>query len=64
MQAMQSQILCHIKLHPINVGNVICIEVCHAQLSFPFADGLDFFFDKKEEARKLVDFLLAVVPCR
>jgi len=27
-------------------------------------DGLDFYYDKKEEARKLVDFLLAVVPCK
>ncbi|XP_065052415.1 60S ribosomal export protein NMD3-like [Rhopilema esculentum] len=27
-------------------------------------DGLDFYYDKKEEARKLVDFLQSVVPCR
>jgi len=27
-------------------------------------DGLDFFYGKREEARKLVDFLMTVVPCR
>lgn len=27
-------------------------------------DGLDFFFDKKDDARKLVTFLETVVPCR
>ena len=27
-------------------------------------DGLDFFFASKSEARKLVDFLLAIFPCR
>lgn len=27
-------------------------------------DGLDFFFSSKDNARKLVDFLLTVVPCR
>ena len=27
-------------------------------------DGLDFYFDKKDDARKFVDFLLTVVPCR
>ncbi len=27
-------------------------------------DGIDFFFDKKDDAKKLVDFLQAVVPCR
>lgn len=26
--------------------------------------GLDFFFDKKDDARKLADFLVTVVPCR
>ena len=28
------------------------------------ADGLDFFFAQKQEARKLVDFLQTVAPCR
>jgi nonsense-mediated mRNA decay protein 3 len=28
------------------------------------SDGLDFFFAQKQEARKLVDFLQTVVPCR
>ncbi|RWS27812.1 60S ribosomal export protein NMD3-like protein, partial [Leptotrombidium deliense] len=27
-------------------------------------EGVDFFFDKKDDARKLVDFLQTVVPCR
>ncbi len=27
-------------------------------------EGIDFFFDKKDDAKKLVDFLQAVVPCR
>lgn len=27
-------------------------------------DGLDFFFDKKDDARKLADYLCTVVPCR
>ncbi|CAG2162212.1 unnamed protein product [Oppiella nova] len=26
--------------------------------------GIDFFFDRKDEAKKLVDFLLSVIPCR
>lgn len=26
--------------------------------------GLDFFFDKRDDARKLADFLVTVVPCR
>ena len=29
-----------------------------------FSDGLDFYYGKKEEARKLVDFLQTVVPCK
>ena len=28
------------------------------------SDGLDFFFAQRQEARKLVDFLQTVVPCR
>ena len=28
------------------------------------SEGLDFFFAQKQEARKLVDFLQTVVPCR
>ena len=28
------------------------------------SDGLDFFHAQKQEARKLVDFLQTVVPCR
>ncbi|KAI1307261.1 60S ribosomal export protein NMD3 [Halotydeus destructor] len=28
------------------------------------ADGIDFFFDKRDDARKLVTFLETVVPCR
>jgi hypothetical protein len=28
------------------------------------SDGLDFYFAQKQEARKLVDFLQTVVPCR
>lgn len=32
------------------------IKACH--------DGLDFYFSKKDEARKLVDFLQTMVPCR
>lgn len=27
-------------------------------------DGLDFYFDKKDDARKFVDFLQEVVPCK
>lgn len=27
-------------------------------------DGIDFYFDKKDDARKLVDFLQTVIPCR
>lgn len=28
------------------------------------SDGLDFYFAHKQDARKLVDFLQSVVPCR
>ena len=28
------------------------------------SDGLDFYFAQKQEARKMVDFLSTVVPCR
>ena len=28
------------------------------------SDGLDFYFAQKQEARKLVNFLVTVVPCR
>ena len=27
-------------------------------------DGLDFFYAQKEDARRLVDFVMSVVPCR
>lgn len=27
-------------------------------------DGIDFFYDKKDEAKRFVDFLQTVVPCR
>ena len=27
-------------------------------------DGIDFFYAGKQEARKMVDFLQTVVPCR
>ncbi|RUS75001.1 hypothetical protein EGW08_017224 [Elysia chlorotica] len=30
----------------------------------PMADGLDFFFTKQDDAKKLVEFLSAYVPCR
>nr|KAG5690511.1 hypothetical protein BaRGS_008938 [Batillaria attramentaria] len=30
----------------------------------PQADGLDFFFSKQDDARNMVQFLMAVVPCR
>ncbi|PVD32213.1 hypothetical protein C0Q70_07642 [Pomacea canaliculata] len=30
----------------------------------PMADGLDFYFVKQDDGRKLVDFLSAVVPCK
>ncbi|XP_013421301.1 60S ribosomal export protein NMD3 [Lingula anatina] len=30
----------------------------------PVPDGIDFFYHKKEEARTMVNFLQAVVPCR
>lgn len=29
-----------------------------------FSDGLDFFYHTEAQARKLVDFLTAVLPCR
>lgn len=29
-----------------------------------FVDGIDFFYASKSDARKLVDFLLSVVPCK
>ena len=29
-----------------------------------FAEGLDFYYAQKQDARKLVDFLQTVVPCR
>lgn len=28
------------------------------------SDGLDFFFDKKDDARKLADFMETIIPCR
>ncbi len=31
---------------------------------FYILGGLDFYFAGKQEGRKLVDFLLLVVPCR
>ncbi|KAL8594969.1 hypothetical protein ACOMHN_038766 [Nucella lapillus] len=30
----------------------------------PQADGMDFYFSKQDDARKMVDFLTAVVPCK
>ena len=30
----------------------------------PIHEGLDFYFDKRDDAKKLVDFLQAMVPCR
>ncbi|GFS98675.1 60S ribosomal export protein NMD3 [Nephila pilipes] len=36
--------------------NCVNIKANHA--------GLDFFFSKKDDARKMVDFFLTVVPCR
>eukprot|EP00794_Sanderia_malayensis_P017668 gene17668-19430_t len=38
-------------------------KVCH-HVKNVYLDGLDFFYGKREEARKLVDFLMTVVPCR
>lgn len=29
-----------------------------------FSDGLDFFYSTESQARKLVDFMSAVLPCR
>ena len=33
-------------------------------LSVCVADGLDFFYSQKQDARKLVEFLQSIVPCR
>ncbi|XP_076457169.1 60S ribosomal export protein NMD3-like [Babylonia areolata] len=30
----------------------------------PQADGMDFYYAKQDDARKMVDFLMAVVPCK
>lgn len=30
----------------------------------PQADGLDFFYSKQDDARKMMDFFMSVVPCR
>lgn len=37
-------------------ANTVNIKAVH--------DGLDFFYSQKQDARKLVDFLVNVVPCR
>ncbi|XP_052250810.1 60S ribosomal export protein NMD3-like [Dreissena polymorpha] len=37
-------------------ANTINIKPCH--------DGLDFFYTKKDQARKMVEFLTSVVPCK
>ncbi|GFY75189.1 60S ribosomal export protein NMD3 [Trichonephila inaurata madagascariensis] len=37
-------------------ANCINIKAIHA--------GVDFFFSKKDDARKMVDFFMTVVPCR
>ncbi|XP_042897058.1 60S ribosomal export protein NMD3 isoform X2 [Parasteatoda tepidariorum] len=37
-------------------SNCLNIKTCN--------DGLDFFFGKKDDARKMVDFFSAVVPCK
>ena len=39
-------------------------SVCIVDLMSPIADGIDFFFATKGEAKKLVDFLMNVAPCR
>jgi nonsense-mediated mRNA decay protein 3 len=39
-------------------ANAKCVNIKAAP------DGLDFFFDKRDDARKLVTFLETVVPCR
>jgi nonsense-mediated mRNA decay protein 3 len=31
---------------------------------FFFLDGLDFYYSTESQARKLVDFMSAVLPCR
>ena len=44
------------------------IEVVHECLAssiiLRILGGLDFYFGTKQDARRLVDFLLSVVPCR
>ena len=32
--------------------------------NFYIADGLDFYYAKKDDAKKMVEFLLSVVPCK
>ena len=48
------------KLCPIEIDTSIMFLL----QPFFFSDGLDFFFGFEPYARKMVDFLQSVVPCR
>ena len=51
-QSLQEQLILKSSVHT----NVIKVK--------EFKNGMDFYYAAKQDARKLVDFIVGVVPCR
>ena len=43
---------------------IVCLPFAHFLWHFGDADGMDFYYSKQDDARKMVEFLMAVVPSR